>query len=181
MNEILNVEMTNVEVAQSVTSVTEVDAIRASHFEYDGKTVYRFNGHDFVAVSKESGVGSGKKTILTLRLLDTAATTLTGDVTTLTRRLGGEVVATRRTIAQQAGTIEDYTAKIVRLFDKGEDATEQQRTRLAEVVEVCEMLNALATRYRQEDDAARQESDTLDYLKGLDADALAALLAKIGK
>lgn len=180
MNEILNVEMTNAE------SATTLEAVSMAAFEAVGiaetlesAKYLSYNGKRFRVANKQSGYGSGKKTVVDFELTAGDGGVVVrehADITTIKRVLDGDSSNIKRTRIQlaNAGTIGGYCDRIELLYAEEEN-------RLAEVKKLTAQLRELEERYTEEDEQQRKQSAALEYLQGLTEEQRAAFLAMLTK
>lgn len=143
----------------------------AEYFEYNGKK--------FRVANKQSGYGSGKKTVVDFELTTDAGEVVTKehiDITTIKRILDGDSsnIKRARINLSNAGTIGGYCDRIELLFAEEEE-------RLKEVKALTTQLRELEERYSEEDEQQRKQNDALEYLQGLTEEQRAAFLAMLAK
>jgi hypothetical protein len=185
MNEIANLEMVNVESAV-VESATTLEAVSMAAFEAVGiapdlasAKYLRYNGKRFRVANKQSGYGSGKKTVVDFELTTEAGEVVMkehADITTIKRALDGDsnnIKRARVTLAN-AGTIGGYCDRIELLYA-------EEESRLAEVKKLTSQLRELEERYTEEDEQQRKQTAALEYLNGLTEEQRAAFLAMLTK
>lgn len=140
---------------------------------------YEYNGKKFRVANKQSGYGSGKKTVVDFELTTEAGEVVTKehlDITTIKRILDGDSSNVKRTRINltNAGTIGGYCDRIELLFAEEEE-------RLKEVKALTSQLRELEERYTEEDEQQRKQNDALEYLNGLTEEQRAAFLAMLAK
>lgn len=138
-----------------------------------------YNGKKFRVANKQSGYGSGKKTVVDFELTTEAGEVVTKehiDITTIKRILDGDSSNIKRTRINlaNAGTIGGYCDRIELLFA-------EEESRLAEVKKLTAQLRELEERYAEEDEQQRKQSEALEYLQGLTEEQRAAFLAMLAK
>ena len=138
-----------------------------------------YNGKKFRVANKQSGYGSGKKTVVDFELTTDAGEVVTKehiDITTIKRILDGDSSNIRRTRIQltNVGTIGGYCDRIELLYAEHE-------SRLAEVKKLTAQLRELEERYTEEDEQQRKQSAALEYLQGLTEEQRTAFLAMLAK
>lgn len=143
----------------------------AQYFEYNGKK--------FRVANKQSGYGSGKKTVVDFAITTEAGEVVTReriDITTIKRILDGDSSNIKRTRINlsNAGTIGGYCDRIELLFA-------EEESRLAEVKKLTTQLRELEERYTEEDEQQRKQSDALEYFQSLTEEQRAAFLAMLTK
>lgn len=185
MKEIANIEIINA-VAESAESATTLEAVSMAAFEAVGiasdlasAKYLQYNGKRFRVANKQSGYGSGKKTVVDFELTTEAGEVVVkehADITTIKRVLDGDSSNIKRTRIQltNAGTIGGYCDRIELLFA-------EEESRLAEVKKLTAQLRNLEERYAEEDEQQRKQSAALEYLQGLTEEQRAAFLAMLAK
>lgn len=180
MNEILNVENAVVE------SVTTLEAISMAAFEAVGMAsdlasakYLCYNGKKFRVANKQSGYGSGKKTVVDFELTTESGEVVTKehlDITSIKRILEGDTTNVKRARVNlaSAGTISGYCDRIELLYA-------EEESRLTEVKKLTSQLRELEERYTEEDEQQRKQNDALEYLNGLTEEQRAAFLAMLSK
>lgn len=166
--------------------MTKIETISMAGFEAFGMAAtladaqyFEYNGKKFRVANKQSGYGSGKKTVVDFELTTEAGEVVTKehiDITTIKRILDGDsanIKRTRITLAS-AGTIGGYCDRIELLFAEDEN-------RLAEVKKLTTQLRELEERYIEENEQQRKQNDALEYLNGLTEEQRAAFLAMLAK
>lgn len=143
----------------------------AEYFEYNGKK--------FRVANKQSGYGSGKKTVVDFELTTESGEVVTKehlDITSIKRILDGDTTNVKRARVNlaSAGTIGGYCDRIELLYAEEEN-------RLAEVKKLTSQLRELEERYTEEDEQQRKQNDALEYLNGLTEEQRAAFLAMLSK
>lgn len=166
MKKIEVISMAGFEALGLATSLND-----AEYFEYNGKK--------FRVANKQSGYGSGKKTVVDFELTTEAGEVVTKehiDITTIKRILDGDSSNIKRTRINltNVGTIGGYCDRIELLFAEEEE-------RLKEVKALTTQLRELEERYTEEDEQQRKQSDALEYLQGLTEEQRAAFLAMLAK
>lgn len=138
-----------------------------------------YNGKKFRVANKQSGYGSGRKTVVDFELTTDAGEVVTKehiDITTIKRILDGDSsnIKRARINLSNAGTIGGYCDRMELLFAEEEE-------RLKEVKKLTDQLRELEERYSEEDEQQRRQSDALEYLNGLTEEQRVAFLAMLSK
>lgn len=138
-----------------------------------------YNGKKFRVANKQSGYGSGRKTVVDFELTTDAGEVVTKehiDITTIKRILDGDSSNIKRARINllNAGTIGGYCDRMELLFAEEEE-------RLKEVKKLTDQLRELEERYSQEDEQQRKQNDALEYLNGLTEEQRLAFLAMLSK
>lgn len=143
----------------------------AEYFEYNGKK--------FRVANKQSGYGSGKKTVVDFELTTESGEVVTKehlDITSIKRILDGDTTNVKRARVSlgNAGTISGYCDRIELLYA-------EEESRLIEVKKLTSQLRELEEKYTEEDEQQRKQNDALEYLNGLTEEQRAAFLAMLAK
>jgi hypothetical protein len=194
MKEIANIEIINAvaesaesaELAVVAESATTLEAISMAAFEAVGiapdlasAKYLSYNGKRFRVANKQSGYGSGKKTVVDFELTADDGSVVVKehiDITTIKRMLDGDSSNIKRARIQlsNAGTISGYCDRIELLYA-------EEESRLAEVKKLTSQLRELEERYAEEDEAQRKQDSALEYLQSLTEEQRAAFLAMLKK
>jgi chromosome segregation ATPase len=174
------------ESAVVAESTTTLEAVSMAAFEAIGiapdlasAKYLHYNGKRFRVANKQSGYGSGKKTVVDFELTADDGSVIVkehADITTIKRALDGDSSNIKRARIQlsNAGTISGYCDRIELLYAEEEE-------RLKEVKALTAQLRELEERYTEEDEQQRKQSAALEYLQGLTEEQRAAFLAMLTK
>lgn len=184
--EIINAVAESAESAVVAESVTKLEAISMAAFEAVGVAqtlseakYLSYNGKRFRVANKQSGYGSGKKTVVDFELTaDDGSVVIKEhiDISTIKRMLDSDSSNIKRARIQlsNAGTIGGYCDRIELLYA-------EEESRLAEVKKLTAQLRELEERYSEEDEQQRKQDSALEYLQSLTEEQRAAFLSMLSK
>lgn len=167
-------------------SATTLEAVSMAAFEAVGiasdlasAKYLQYNGKRFRVANKQSGYGSGKKTVVDFELTADDGSVVVKehtDITSIKRVLDGNSsnIKRARVTLTNVGTISGYCDRIELLYA-------EQESRLAEVKKLTSQLRELEERYAEEDEQQRKQDAALEYLSGLTEEQRVAFLAMLAK
>lgn len=184
--EIINAVAESAEGTVVADSITTLEAVSMAAFEAVGiaetlesAKYLSYNGKRFRVANKQSGYGSGKKTVVDFELtVDDGSVVVRehADITTIKRILDGDTANIKRARINltNIGTIGGYCDRIELLFA-------EEEKRLKEIKALTAQLRELEDRYTEENEQQRKQNDALEYLNGLTEEQRAAFLAMLAK